>query len=110
MLSKDFTDHLRAAHRALWRQDTSYRMAVLAAPVIVAFAAFHALPGGKNAHPVSAGPPAPVSIVNPFPNADAPPSAAQKPSAPAPVLKIAPNSALPANTAPASGYQSPFSQ
>lgn len=108
MLSKEFTDHLRAAHRALWRQDTPYRLAVLAAPVIVAFAAFHALPGGKNAPPTSAGPP--VSAPNPFKNADAPPAAAPKPAAPAPVLKIAPSSALPASTAPASGYQSPFSQ
>ena len=107
MLSKDFTDHLRAAHRALWRQDTPYRLAVLAAPVIVAFAAFHALPGGKNAHPASAGPP--VKIADPFQDADKPPSA-PKPTAPAPVLKIAPSSALPASTAPAAGYQSPFSQ
>lgn len=108
MLSKEFTDHFRAAHRALWRQDTPYRLAVLAAPVILLFAAFHALPSGKNAHPASAGPP--VSASSPLKDADAPPSAAPKPAAPAPVLKIAPSSALPASTAPASGYQSPFSQ
>ena len=108
MLNHEFRDHLRAVHRALWRQDNSYRLAVLAAPVLLVLAVIHALPGGKNVPtPTPAGPPVSSSHASTS-NTTAP--AAKPAAAPAP-LKIKPSAALPA-TSPASsgGYHSPFNQ
>ena len=108
MLNHEFMDHLRAVHRALWRQDNSYRLALLAVPVLLVLAVIHALPGGKDA-PTSMPPGPPVSSSHAS-TSNAPPSAAKPAAAPAP-LKIKPSATLPA-TPPASsgGYHSPFNQ
>lgn len=108
MLNHEFMDHLRAVNRALWRQDNSYRLAVLAVPVLLVLAVIHALPGGKNAPaPMPPGPPVSSSHAS---TSNAPPPTAKPAAAPSP-LKIKPSSALPA-TSPASpgGYHSPFNQ
>ncbi len=106
MLSKEFTGRLRLAHQALWRQDNPYRLAVMAAPVLVVLAFLHPFSGGGNAAAPAAGPPAPPSIST----TAAPASDTPKPSAPPPVIKIAPSAALPAKPASSGGYQSPFNQ
>ncbi len=108
MLNHEFMDHLRAVHRALWRQDNSYRLAILAVPVLLVLAVIHAMPGGKNVPPPTpAGPPVSSSHAS---TSNIPPPAAKPAAAPAPP-KIKPGSALPA-TSPASsgGYHSPFNQ
>ena len=108
MLNHEFRDHLRAVHRALWRQDNSYRLAVLATPVLLVLAVIHALPGGKNVPtPTPAGPPVSSSHASTS-NTTAP---AAKPAATPAPLKIKPGAPLPA-TQPASagGYHSPFNQ
>ena len=108
MLNHEFTDHLRAVHRALWRQDNSYRLAILAVPVLLVLAIIHALPGGKNAPAPT--PPGPPVSASPASTSNMPPPLTKPAAAPAP-LKIKPSSALPA-TSPASsgGYRSPFNQ
>lgn len=108
MLNRKFITHLRTVHRALWRQDNSYRLAILAAPVLLVLAVIHALPGGKNMPPpASSGPP--VSSSHASTSNTSPPAA--KPAASPSPLKINPGATPPAN-APASsgGYQSPFNQ
>lgn len=108
MLNHEFMDHLRAVHRALWRQDNSYRLAVLAVPVLLVLAVIHALPDGKNVPtPTPAGPPVSSSHAS---TSNMPTPAAKPAAAPAP-LKIKPSATLPA-TPPASsgGYHSPFNQ
>ncbi len=109
MLNHEFMDHLRAVHRALWRQDNSYRLAILAAPVLLVLAVVHALPGGKHAPaPTPAGPPVSSSHAS---TSNTTPTPAAKPAAAPVPLKIKPSAALPA-TSPASsgGYHSPFNQ
>ncbi|MDD2859671.1 MAG: hypothetical protein PHI71_01210 [Acidiphilium sp.] len=109
MLNHEFMDHLRAVNRALWRQDNSYRLAVLAAPVLLVLAVIHALPGGKNVPvPTPVGPPVSSSHAS---TSYTPPTPVAKPAAAPAPLKIKPSAALPA-TPPASsgGYHSPFNQ
>ncbi len=103
MLTQESKAHLRAVHRALWKQDNYYRISVLAAPVLLVIAIFHLLPSGGR----SSGPPFPSgSPAAVFPAPASSPSAGLPVAVKPPeVIKIAPASA-----AKSGGYQSPFNQ